>query len=185
MPLIHRDSFFGAFDYGWSSGRQESARIVSTGQASRARFPGVFCHQPVWVRKKILFLVFQSLAIMEDSNKPPFNPALEELSRYLRDFSSNAEIILWNRLKDSQLGCEFTWQHPIGDYVVAFFCEEKKLAIDVESEAHTHPDAYFAAVKKQEDLKELGIRVLRLREEDVLADTDAAIDAVKKEMEAF
>ncbi len=122
---------------------------------------------------------------MEDSNKLPFNPALEELSRYLRDFSSNAEIILWNRLKDSQLGCEFTWQHPIGDYVVAFFCEEKKLAIDVESEAHTHPDAYFAAVKKQEDLKELGIRVLRLREEDVLADTDAAIDAVKKEMEAF
>ena len=147
---------------------------------SCARFPGVFCDGQVWVRKKILFLVSQSHYNMEDSNKPPFNPALEELSRYLRDFSSNAEIILWNHLKDKQLGCEFTWQHPIGDYVVAFFCEEKKLAIDVESEAHTHPDAYFAAVRKQEDLKEMGIRVLRLREEDVVEDMEMATSEIEK-----
>lgn len=116
---------------------------------------------------------------MEDSNKPPFNPALEELSRYLRDFSSNAEIVLWNRLKDNQLGCEFTWQHPVGDYVVTFFCETKKLAVDIETDAHTHPDAYFSAVKKQEDLKELGVQMLRVREEDVLGNEEAVVGGIK------
>lgn len=117
---------------------------------------------------------------MEESNKPPFNPALEELTHYLRDFSSNAEIVLWNQLKDKQLGYEFTWQHPIDDYVVTFFCEEKKLAIDVESDTHTHPDAYFAAVRKQEDLLKHGIRVLRLREEDVVKDMNAAVENIKE-----
>jgi len=119
---------------------------------------------------------------MENKNLPPFNPALEELTRYLRDFSSNAEILLWNRLKDSQLECEFAWQHAIGDYVVTFFCEEKKLAIDIESDAHTHPDAYFSLVQKQVDLQQLEIRLLRLREEDVLKDVDAVMERVRKEI---
>jgi|GEM_PF-3966780 len=114
--------------------------------------------------------------------KLPFNPALEELTRYLRDFSSNAEVVLWNRLKDNQLGCTFTWQHPVSDFIVTFFCEEKKLAIDLESEAHTHPDAYFAAVLKEETLKGLGIRLLRIREEDVVRDPEAAIGLIAKEI---
>ena len=119
---------------------------------------------------------------MKDNNFPPPNPALSELTRYLRDFSSNAEILLWNRLKDSQLGCAFTWQHPIGDYIVTFFCEEKKLAVDIESDAHTHPDAYFAAVQKQEALKEYDIKLLRLTAEDVIKDIEAMKNLIQKEI---
>ncbi|MCU0355363.1 MAG: endonuclease domain-containing protein [Cytophagales bacterium] len=119
---------------------------------------------------------------MEDNNFPPPNPALSELTRYLRDFSSNAEVLLWNRLKDNQLGCAFTWQHPIGDYIVTFFCEEKKLAVDIESDAHTHPDAYFASVQKQEALKGHGVKLLRLREEDVVKDTESAISFIERSL---
>jgi very-short-patch-repair endonuclease len=117
---------------------------------------------------------------MDEHNKLPFNPALTELAQYLRDFSSNAEIVLWNQLKDSQLGCTFTWQHPIGDYVVTFFCEEKKLAIDIESDAHTHPDAYFSLVQKEVDLQQLDIRLVRLREADVLKDVTGVIEKIRE-----
>ncbi len=120
---------------------------------------------------------------MEDSNKPPFNPALSELSRYLRDFSSNAEIVLWNHLKDKGLGYEFTWQHPLDDYIVTFFCTEKKLAIDIESDAHTHPDAYFAAARKEDDLKEYNITVIRLTEEEVLNQTDAVVKKIQEKLQ--
>lgn len=120
---------------------------------------------------------------MDESNKLPFNPALQELTQYLRDFSSNAEIVLWNRIKDKQLGVDFAWQHPIDDFVFTFFCEEKKLAIEIESDAHTHPDAYFSSVQKQEALKEYDIRVIQLREEDIVKAVEKAVEAIEKALD--
>ncbi|MEX0360394.1 MAG: endonuclease domain-containing protein, partial [Allomuricauda sp.] len=60
----------------------------------------------------------------------PYNPKLKELARQLRNNSTKAEIILWQKLKRKQLhGYDFHRQKPIDNYILDFFCHELMLGI--------------------------------------------------------
>ncbi len=51
------------------------------------------------------------------------------------------EARLWAALKGRGLGgFKFRRQHPIGAFVVDFYCAEAKLAVEVDGEGHDHPD---------------------------------------------
>jgi very-short-patch-repair endonuclease len=59
------------------------------------------------------------------------------LARSLRRRMTNAETILWSRLKDGQFGgLRYQRQHPIGPYVADFACSERRLAIELDGDQH-------------------------------------------------
>jgi very-short-patch-repair endonuclease len=97
-------------------------------------------------------------------------------ARRLRRQLSLPERLLWLRLKNS--AAHFRKQHPIGDYILDFYCASARLAIEVDGFAHD------TGTRPQRDeartiwLKSEGFEVLRIAAKDVLADPDAVADAI-------
>ena len=67
----------------------------------------------------------------------PYNPKLKEFAKQLRNNSTKAEIILWQKLKRDQMyGYDFHRQKPIDNYILDFFCYELMLGIEVDGYSH-------------------------------------------------
>jgi very-short-patch-repair endonuclease len=61
-----------------------------------------------------------------------------ERARELRRQMSLPEIVLWQALRKARLGgLRFRRQHPIGPYIVDFYCPAARLAIEVDGFAMT------------------------------------------------
>ena len=65
----------------------------------------------------------------------------KQIRRKLRNSATPQEVIIWSRLKNSQLDYKFRRQHSIGKYIVDFYCPQIKLAIEVEGDSHFTEDA--------------------------------------------
>jgi very-short-patch-repair endonuclease len=75
-------------------------------------------------------------------------PDILQRARELRQPQTPAEERLWYWLRNSQLeGMKFRRQHPVGRFIVDFYCAEKKLVIEVDGDTHFTPEqmAYDAA----------------------------------------
>jgi len=97
-----------------------------------------------------------------------YNKNLKENARQLRNNSTKAEIILWNKLlKKRQLrGYQFLRQRPIHNFIVDFFSKDLKLVIEVDGEIHRFQKQKDR--KRAEQIKNLGYTVIRFSNEDVL-----------------
>ena len=85
------------------------------------------------------------------------------------------EVLLWQALRKKTHGPRFRRQHPVGPYVLDFYCEEAKLAVEVDGADH-HPDEAAAYDERRDAwLRRHGIRVLRLSARLVFEDMDAAL----------
>ncbi|HEU5016777.1 MAG TPA: endonuclease domain-containing protein [Pseudolabrys sp.] len=81
------------------------------------------------------------------------------------------EVILWQALRKGRLsGLRFRRQHPIGPYILDFYCPSARLAIEVDGSVHDtvaqaqHDDRPAAWLGKR------GATVLRITAKDVLKD---------------
>jgi very-short-patch-repair endonuclease len=84
--------------------------------------------------------------------------------------------VLWVRIRGGEL--HFHRQHPIGEYVLDFYCPAAKLAIEVDGAAHDFGDRPQRDDRRTEWLKREGIDVLRIPAKDVLRDPDELADGV-------
>ena len=109
-----------------------------------------------------------------------YTPNLKELARQLRNNSTKAEIILWQKLKGKQMyGYDFHRQKPIDNYIIDFFCHELMLGIEVDGYSHQIIEVFNKDVKKEGVMNMLGIHILRFSDEQVLKDTDNVIRAIE------
>jgi very-short-patch-repair endonuclease len=97
-------------------------------------------------------------------------------ARKFRRELSLPEKLLWVRIRRGELN--FRRQHPIGEYVLDFYCPATKLAIEVDGAAHDFGDRPERDERRTVWLKTQGIDVLRIPAKDVLADPDEIADAV-------
>jgi very-short-patch-repair endonuclease len=84
------------------------------------------------------------------------------------------EVLLWRCLKGRRLaGRHFRKQHPLGPYVLDFYCDELRLAVEVDGEGHSFDPARDE--RRDAWLAARGVRTLRIRTATVLTSpTDAA-----------
>ena len=109
-----------------------------------------------------------------------YTPNLKELARQLRNNSTKAEIILWQKLKGKQMyGYDFHRQKPIDNYIIDFFCHELMLGIEVDGYSHQIIEVFNKDVKKEGVMNMIGIHILRFSDEQVLKDTDNVIRAIE------
>ena len=99
--------------------------------------------------------------------------AIQEYARELRNRATEAEQKLWALLRNRQLkGKKFRRQHAIANYVVDFYCNECKLAIELDGNFHTDSEAKEYDKSRTAVLNELEITVLRFWNEEVIKDSE-------------
>ncbi|MBK0371315.1 endonuclease domain-containing protein [Flavobacterium agrisoli] len=110
----------------------------------------------------------------------PYNPKLTALARDLRNNSTKAEIIVWQKLKRKLMyGYDFHRQKPIDNYILDFFCYELMLGIEVDGYSHEFLEVYNKDVVKENKMNEIGITILRFSDFQVLKDTENVIRAIE------
>jgi len=112
--------------------------------------------------------------------KITYNPKLKEHARQLRNNSTKSEIRLWQKLKRNQVyGYDFHRQKPIDHYIVDFFCNKLQLAIECDGYSHEILEVWEKDVKKTKRLNELGVRVLRFSDYQIMNDMDNVLRAIE------
>ena len=92
-------------------------------------------------------------------------------ARQLRRDMTLPEIVLWQALRKLRLAdLRFRRQHPIGPYILDFYCPSAHLALEVDGFAHDSVAQAQRDERRQEWLALHGVRALRIRASDVLTD---------------
>ena len=113
------------------------------------------------------------------TNKPPLPPAFLARARELRRDATDAEQLMWKLLRNRQLdGWKFRRQHPVGKYILDFYCHEAKLGIELDGGQHAEPDQAKYDVERTRSLEAEGFRVLRFWNNEVLKNTNAVLQEI-------
>jgi len=111
------------------------------------------------------------------------DPSKKPTRRHLRKDATDAERKLWSILRDRQIaGLKFLRQYSVGSYILDFYCPEKRLAIELDGGQHAHTDRKQHDARRNSYLKELGIRVTRFWNNDVLQNTDGVREKIIEEV---
>ncbi|WP_395944961.1 endonuclease domain-containing protein [Brevundimonas sp.] len=98
-------------------------------------------------------------------------------ARILRRALTPPEARLWIRLRRRALGeLKFRRQHPVGVYVLDFYCPEAKLAVEIDGESHAERAEHDA--HRTRWLETRGIAVVRFTAEAVRVNLDAVLDFI-------
>jgi very-short-patch-repair endonuclease len=113
---------------------------------------------------------------MQDS---PRTPAALNTARRLRRDMTPAEVILWKGLRSRRFASlKFRRQHPIGRYFADFICIEKRLIVELDGDSHVGNELKDA--RRDEELKQLGYRVLRFPNHEVYEDITMVEETIEQ-----
>ena len=102
-----------------------------------------------------------------------------DLCRKLRKRQTKAEELLWKRLRRKRLnGLEFRRQHPLGRYIADFYCPEARLVIELDGNVHELEDQSEYDGLRREIIEVHGIRVLRIKNEEVERNTEKMLQRI-------
>src|SRR6185436_15607326 len=83
-------------------------------------------------------------------------------ARQLRQKETWVEKLMWRWLRAPRFSqYKFRRQHPIGDYVLDFFCEEADLNVELDGSQHGFPGQGIHDEAREKFLKSRGIKTLR------------------------
>ena len=102
-------------------------------------------------------------------------------ARKLRKNLSLPEALLWARLKRREAGAPiFRRQHPVGPYILDFYCAKATLAVEIDGLAHDGAGAPERDARRDAWLTGQGVTVVRIPAADVLRSADDAADAIAR-----
>lgn len=97
----------------------------------------------------------------------------------LRKNMTLSEILLWKKLRDRKIfNTKFRKQHPIGMFIVDFYCHEYKLVIEVDGEVHNDKESGEYDLGRSAELNKFGIKVIRFTNDDVIYNIDSVITRI-------
>ncbi len=89
------------------------------------------------------------------------------------------EVRLWLRLRQPGEGMpRFRRQHPLGPYVLDFYCPAAQLCVEVDGWGHNMGDQPLRDERRDAWLAAQGIATVRIPAAEVLADPDDVADSV-------
>jgi very-short-patch-repair endonuclease len=104
-------------------------------------------------------------------------------ARRLRREATLPEKRLWAELR--KLDPQFRRQAPIGRYIVDFACHRAALVVEIDGARHDLPEAQLHDYERTVWLNSQGYRVLRFRNEDVLADAVGVAESIRLTIKAL
>jgi very-short-patch-repair endonuclease len=111
--------------------------------------------------------------------RPHSSEAIIFRSRELRKAATPAERILWEKLRGGRFhNAKFRRQHPIGKYILDFYCSKARLAIELDGavhQGHEEEDAW-----REKIVGTHGIRFLRFTNEEVENNIESVLKCIQE-----
>ena len=109
----------------------------------------------------------------------PYNKSLKQYSRELRNNMTDAERLLWAKVRNRQIkGYQFYRQKIIGNFIVDFYCPKANLIIEIDGGQHYSDEAKQKDVSRDDFLKSSGLRVFRFSDRDVFENLNGVIEKI-------
>lgn len=100
-------------------------------------------------------------------------------ARALRKSMTAPELRLWIVLRGSaQEGLKFRRQHPFGPFILDFYCERARLAVEVDSDIHGMGDQPVRDARRDAWMARRGVLTLRISARDVMTNLDGVVQSI-------
>ncbi|HOK10602.1 MAG TPA: DUF559 domain-containing protein, partial [Candidatus Hydrogenedens sp.] len=111
----------------------------------------------------------------------PYNSDLKERARELRKAGNLSEVLFWKRVRNRQfMNLDFDRQKIIGNYIVDFFIKDIGVVIEIDGSSHVDKEEYDK--ERDEYLKNIGLKVIHIKDEDVRHNLDGVMEYLKEEL---
>lgn len=103
----------------------------------------------------------------------------QERASQFRQQQTQVEDVLWERLRNRQIGnFKFRRQHTIHEFIVDFCCLERDLVIEIDGPIHQQQIEYDA--ERSEVFQRLGYRVVRYTNEQVMQNVEVVLESIRQ-----
>lgn len=103
-----------------------------------------------------------------------------ENAKQMRKEPTEAENVLWNALRNKNIGYKFRRQHPIENYIIDFVCLDVWLIVEVDGGYHTDKEQAILDETRDEALAQIGFKTLRFTNQEVLSNIDNVLNKIKQ-----
>ena len=111
-----------------------------------------------------------------------YSPHLWQFAKSMRKDMTREERHLW---------FDFLRRYPLrirrqvilGNYIVDFCCEKAQLIIEIDGSQHYTPEEKEKDRKRTNDLKDLGYKVIRISNRDVMTNFDGITQYIHQEIQ--
>ena len=100
--------------------------------------------------------------------------------RELRKNQTKQEKILWQCIRNRNLGFKFKRQYSIGGYILDFYCPELKLVIELDGSQHSEKENFLYDKDRTDYLKVLGCSVLRFKNRELEENLEKVLLKIKE-----
>jgi leucyl-tRNA synthetase len=109
-------------------------------------------------------------------------PILKEYAKANRTHPTAEEAILWERLRNNQVGHKIRRQHTIGIFIADFVCLDKQLVIEVDGEYHSKNPDYDK--ERTAYLLVEGLEVIRFTNSEVKSNSEHVAATIKAALDS-
>ncbi|MBD2179378.1 DUF559 domain-containing protein [Pseudanabaena sp. FACHB-1998] len=104
---------------------------------------------------------------------------MQEVARQFRKEPTQSEAILWEAIRNRKLeNRKFRRQHPIGTFIVDFFCREENLIVEVDGLIHESQQELDR--QRQGLLESLGLHFVRVSSQQVETSFSKTLEIIKQ-----
>ena len=105
-------------------------------------------------------------------------------AQFLRRNETKAEKLLWEKLRNNQLGgLKFRRQHPVNIYIADFYCHKFKLIIELDGDYHDQEEQKQKDEVRTEVLRLNDLKIIRFKNEEVEQDNNQVLITIKNKIE--
>ena len=110
---------------------------------------------------------------------PDLYGLLKEYQLKNRNNPTDAEKIMWEIVRNNNLGIHFRRQHAIDDFIVDFACLSLSIIIEVDGSIHEKKENKINDERRTQILNNKGFVVIRFKNDDIIYNTDAVIEKIQ------
>src|SRR3990167_4240561 len=108
-----------------------------------------------------------------------YNKNLKSIAQELRKNMTDAEKLLWSRVRMKQItGFQFYRQAIIGEYIVDLYCPAARLVVEIDGGQHYYGERQESDKTRDNQLTGLGLKVIRFSNLDVLQNIDGILEQI-------
>ena len=114
-------------------------------------------------------------------NKPIRGTAnVRKRAKELRKLATPAEKILWDHLRNRRFyGLKFRRQHPIGNFIIDFYCPAHRLVVEIDGDIHQFQKSEDQA--RTDRLEDMGYKIIRIWNHEIERHLDSVLDAIAEQ----
>ncbi|MEP6948853.1 MAG: methylmalonyl-CoA mutase family protein [Ginsengibacter sp.] len=109
---------------------------------------------------------------------PYYYKNLKEFAGKQKSNPTNAEKILWERLRGRKEGLKFRRQHIIDKYIADFVCLQRGVVIEIDGNIHQLPEVMENDEIRTSRLKDLGFDIIRFTNQEILRNPDLVCEKI-------